>query len=97
MARFSYQVIIEAVPAARTAEGGPLRFTAENHDDLFAIAQALRTRRVVDPADSDAFAVGLKLFTEVMLKQRANLLFAPLVQPMREFISRIKASTVEVE
>ena len=68
-----------------------LSFEADNHDDIFDIVRRQRSKGVWDDATAAQLAVGLKLFTEVTLHHRKDPLFEPLMQPMREFIGRLKA------
>ncbi len=93
MAAFRYEVTVEAVEGTggRVAQGGPLQFEVGNHDDLFTIAHSIRERAIVDPGESAALAIGLKLFMEVLLKKQADPLFAPLLPPLRTFIEQLKA------
>lgn len=69
----------------------PLRFEVANHDDLFAIIERSRTKGMFDDETITALALGMKLFSEVMLKQRSHPLFDEIAAPMRDFIGRYKA------
>lgn len=74
-----------------TPDREPLRFTVANHDDIMAIAARIASKKAL-PADAAApFAVGLKLFTEVMLQHCKNPLFAELQPHIADFIRRLKA------
>lgn len=69
----------------------PLTFETANHDDLFSIVERSRTKGVFDDDTVTALALGMKLFTEVMLTHRDHPLFAEISAPMRSFIGRYKA------
>ena len=69
----------------------PLTFEVANHDDLFPIIERSRAKAVFDPNTATALALGLKLFTEVILKNRDHPLFADIRGPMRAFIGAFKA------
>lgn len=75
----------EAVQAA------PLVFSARNHDDLFAIVERIKSRGVLNNDDSAAFAVGLKLFSEIILENRNQPFFKELSVPMGEMMKMIKS------
>ena len=88
-----YRITLEHL--ANVKEGGPthapLSFEAGNHDDLFAIIEKVRANSGLPAEDATAMAVGLKLFSEVMLDHRDDPLFAALRGPMREFIGELKS------
>ena len=88
-----YRITLEhlAAPKADTALHDPLVFEATNHDDLFAILERSRSKGVFDEETVTALALGMKLFTEVMLKHRNDPLFADIAGPMRSFIGQYKA------
>jgi hypothetical protein len=65
-------------------------FEVSNHDDLLWIIEAVRTKQILDKDKSAALAVGLKLFSEVVLEKRRDPLFAPMVEPLRAFIKEFK-------
>lgn len=51
-------------------EADPLQFEVENHDDIVSIAHRMNGRFDLGEESSKAFAIGLKLFGEVLLKNR---------------------------
>ncbi|RYF59568.1 MAG: DUF3861 family protein [Cytophagaceae bacterium] len=63
-----------------------------NHDEIFGIIERLQA---VDPFDDSAqateFAIGLKLFSEVMVKNRNNPLFEELMPAFSSFMKRLKS------
>ncbi len=88
-----YRVTLEhlGTPKEGAALHPPLSFEASNHDDLFPIIERSRAKAVFDPDTAAALALGMKLFSEVMLKHRHHPLFADLRGPMRAFIGQYKA------
>ncbi|MBE1161732.1 DUF3861 domain-containing protein [Dyella acidiphila] len=89
-----YRIQVECIDGASTA---PLSFEVQQHDDLLAIVERVRHGTAFAADDALALAVGLKLFTGVMLGARHDPLFAEIQPAMRRFIgnlkSRIAAST----
>lgn len=84
----SYRITVEPL----TTPGEPLVFEATNHDELFFIVDRIRAREVV-PADQAAeFAIGLKLFGEVLLRHRRESPFAELMPHFREFMKNMKGA-----
>jgi len=77
-------------PSPASSQSIPLVFEAGCHDDLFAIVERMRTRQWFEGDEGVAFAVGLKLFGEVMLKHREDPLFAPLQPHFGEFMKGLK-------
>lgn len=88
-----YRVTLEhmATPKEEQPLHEPLSFETANHDDIFSIIERSRAKGVFDEETASSLALGLKLFSEVMLKNREHPLFADLHGPMREFIGRFKA------
>jgi hypothetical protein len=68
----------------------PLRFEIGNHDDLFAVVEYMCRRGDFDETTATAFAVGLKLFGEVMLENRGYPLFEEFLPAFIEFMKKLK-------
>ncbi|MFC3531250.1 DUF3861 domain-containing protein [Vogesella facilis] len=94
-----YRVTLEhlASPKADAALHPPLSFETGNHDDVFSIIERSRAKAVFDADAAASLALGLKLFSEVMLKHRGHPVFAELHEPMRAFIGRFKALGHEMD
>jgi hypothetical protein len=92
MKEHHYRITLEHLATASEGQiqHAPLQFEAGNHDDIFNIIERQRAKGHFDADTSAALGLGLKLFTEVMLKQRKHPLFADINQPMREFIGKLK-------
>jgi hypothetical protein len=68
----------------------PLKFDVKNHDDLYAIVEKVKAKGLFDDNDATAFAIGLKLFREVMLNNRGNEVFKELDPHFSEFMKAFK-------
>lgn len=69
-----------------------LAFDFDNHDDLFSIFEIINSKKIFDDKQtSNEFALGLKLFTEVMLKNKQHRLFEELRPAIMEFMKKLKA------
>jgi hypothetical protein len=68
-----------------------LSFEVANHDDILAIVDRVNAATAFDRNDATALAIGLKLFTGVMLQHRHDPLFADVQLAMRAFIGNLKA------
>jgi hypothetical protein len=73
------------------ATANPLVFEVTHHDDIFAIVERVRAGTAFAANDATALAVGLKLFTGVMLNQRNDPLFASVQPALRMFIGNLKS------
>ena len=62
-----------------------LHFDADNHDDLFQIISAVRSKKIFDHDKSAALATGLKLLSEVVLESVAT-------RSLRSFRTRCERS-----
>jgi hypothetical protein len=93
---FRFRIKVERIDDETST---PLTFDVSHHDDIFAIAERVRKGTAFAESDALALAVGLKLFTGVMLTRRHDPLFADIQPAMRTFIgnlkSRIAATTIK--
>jgi hypothetical protein len=97
MSAHTYRITLEYLGGK--ADGAnvpaPLSFTAANHDNVFEIIQRVRGSGLYDPDTAAALALGMKLFSEVMLQHRDDPLFTPIAGVYREFIGHFKARMKE--
>jgi hypothetical protein len=79
---------LQALASGEAAESKALELTFDNHHDkLFGIIERLQQRNPFgDPAQATELAIGLKLFGEVMLKNRSHPLFEELLPAFRLFM-----------
>jgi hypothetical protein len=64
------------------------------HHDIFSIIARMENRQLfAEPGQAAEFAIGLKLFSEVMLKNRTLPLFAIFRPAFSEFMRQLKRST----
>ena len=76
---------------AATEEALSLEF--ENHDELFGIIKRVKQKNLFgDVSQSAEFAIGLKMFSEVMLKNRTHPIFEELAPAFKEFMKKLKQS-----
>jgi len=84
-----FRITVEALDAG--AEGDKIEFTAVHHDDIIGIARRMPSRVEMDEDSARAFAIGMKLFGETILKNRAKPLFADIRPHFSEFMKNMKA------
>ena len=64
----------------------------DNHDEIFRIIEHLQDKNPFDDAAQAAqFALGLKLFSEVKLKNRTHPLFEELNEVFPAFMKKLKS------
>lgn len=68
----------------------PLQFEVKNHDDLYDIVEKVKAKGLFDENEATAFAIGLKLFREVMLHNRDSEVFKELDPHFSEFMKTFK-------
>lgn len=69
-----------------------LTFDFENHDDLFKIFEVVQSKNIFeDEKTANEFSLGLKLFTEVMIKNRKHPLFEDLSPAISDFMKKLKS------
>ncbi|WP_158544952.1 DUF3861 domain-containing protein [Dyella monticola] len=83
-----FRIQVERVDDATSA---PLVFEVIHHDDIFAMVERVHAGTAFAASDATALAVGLKLFTGVMLNQPNDPLFADVQPVMRVFIGNLKS------
>ena len=93
MKQHRYRITVEHLHDAQGAPSThvPLAFEVGNHDDILAIVERIRARELFDGNTATAFAVGLKLFGEVMLENRGHPLFSEFAPAFREFMKKLKS------
>jgi len=87
-----YKVTVEPRSDENTAlpSGAALTFEVDNHDDILAIVKKLESRPDFTESDARAFGVGLKLFSEVMLKNKSLPLFSGFLPHFVDFMKELK-------
>ncbi|WP_375434988.1 DUF3861 domain-containing protein [uncultured Hymenobacter sp.] len=89
-----YHLRVEQISAKTDSfEPASLEFDFSNHDDVLHIVRLMQAKPLFADAEEAAqFALGLKLFSEVMLKHRTNPLFAELAPAFGAFMKKLKAA-----
>lgn len=93
MKQHRYRVTVEHLADAHGAPSSysaPVQFEVGNHDDIFVIVDRMRRRDDLDAAAAVPFAVGLKLFSEVMLENRGHPMFTEFAPHFAQFIKNLK-------
>ncbi len=93
MRQHHYRVTVEHLALPDGSAPMPprsLQFEVGNHDDILAIVERMRGRSDLPTSDATALAVGLKLFSEVMLQHRGLPLFADFAPHFKAFMQQLK-------
>lgn len=92
MKQHRYRITVEPLFDAdgQPATRPPLQFEVGNHDELLGIVERVRARGDLEPAAAVPLAIGLKLFSEVMLENRGHPLFAEFAPHFRAFMQTLK-------
>ena len=70
-----------------------LELEFSNHDELFEIVEKVKSKKLFNSEEeSTEFALGLKLFTEVMLHNKKHPLFEDLRPHIVDFMKKLKSS-----
>lgn len=90
--KHQFRITVEQIPddEDKATVHPPLTFTATNHDNILAIVERIQARNQFTPETAAAFAVGLKLFGEVMLEHRHDPLFADFQPHFKAFMKVLK-------
>lgn len=89
-----YKVTLEHTYSPKDEElQQPVILAFDNHDNIFNIVKVLKEKDLFnDESQSAEFAIGLKMFSEVMLRNRDNPLFEQLQPAFRDFMKKLKGS-----
>jgi hypothetical protein len=69
-----------------------LELKFDNHDEVFSIIEKIKEKDPFsDQEQATEFALGLKLFSEVMIKNRNHPLFEELTPAFGSFMKRLKS------
>jgi hypothetical protein len=65
----------------------------EKHDNIFSIIERIQQKDLFGNNQQAAeFAIGLKMFSKVMVKNRTNKLFTEFLSAFGEFMKNLKSS-----
>lgn len=90
-----YRLILEQVSLAKEEAllQSPLNLEFENHDEIFSIIDKVNSKNIFkDKKEATEFALGLKLFSEVMIKNRKNPLFDEFSPVFAAFMKKLKST-----
>ena len=92
MKQHRYRITLEHLADTKGALPAPktLQFEVGNHDDLFTIVERMRGRGDFNENTATALVIGLKLFGEVMLEEKAHPLFSSLRPHFAQFMKELK-------
>lgn len=74
-----------------------MAFETGSHDDIITIPESVQAARMFDRDTSAALVLGMKLFSEVMLKHKKDPLFAPMLAAYLDYIRPFKARLKEAQ
>ena len=89
-----YKVTLEQVEDLKgnPVESNPLTFETKNHEDIFKIVEKLKAKVDFLENDAVAFAVGVKLFSGVMVKNKEHKMFKRFLPDFANFMQELKKS-----
>jgi predicted DNA-binding protein YlxM (UPF0122 family) len=95
-----YKLKLELLATAKVDDTiyTPIELEFDNHDNIFTIIERMKNRNIFKTQDqATEFAIGLKMFSEVMLKNRENELFSEFRPAFSEFMKKLKSTPTEIE
>lgn len=90
-----YQIHLEEIELKDGTPGEQsITFEFENHDNIFSILEMEGVQsKFSSKADFTEFIVGLKLFSEVMLRDKNNPLFEDFFPAFMQFMKKLKSKS----
>lgn len=91
---FIYKLKLEGLTDAKglPLNENPIEFSFGNHDNLFRIIELSKQKNLFETeTESIQFTLGLKLLTEIMLKNKSNSLFEELTPAIGGFMKKLKS------
>lgn len=90
--KYHLKLNLEQYADGGTEPAKEIELVFDNHDEIFGIIERLMAKDPFnDPQQAAQFALGLKLFSEVMLKNRQHQLFEELSTAFPAFMKRLKS------
>jgi hypothetical protein len=89
-----YKITLEHIATAKgeASTYEPLQLAFDNHDDIFSVIERIQAKNLFnDKNQATEFAIGLKMFSEEMLKNRKHPLFEELAPAFSEFMKKLKS------
>jgi hypothetical protein len=87
----SYRVTLQRQSAdLSTDQDASLSFAVTNHDELFQLVKRVASLGILPEGEVAEFTIGVKLFSEIMLRHRDEPLFAELYPHFGNFMKRLK-------
>ncbi len=89
-----YRITLEQLAAAKENQAlhDSLQLEFDNHNEIFSIIERLQQK---DPFQNKnqatEFAIGLKMFSEVMIKNKNNPLFEEFLPAFSSFMKKLKS------
>ena len=93
MKQHTYEVTLKHVaeaPGNPSTYADTLSFNTYNHDDIFKVLKVIQNTQMLDDEAAKSFAVGLKLFSEVMLEHKNLPLFKDFMPHFGQFMKTLK-------
>ncbi|MDI5898952.1 DUF3861 domain-containing protein [Flavobacterium yafengii] len=90
-----YKITLEQVSLMNedVKSSDPLILEFENHDEIFKIIDVMREKNLFEEKNhSTEFAIGLKMFGEVILKNKNLPLFKEFYPAFGDFMKKLKSS-----
>lgn len=90
-----YRIKLELLETAKADETvyEPIELEFDNHDNIFVIIERMKNRDLFETKQQAVeFAIGLKMFSEVMLKNRKIELFSDFRPAFSEFMKKLKGT-----
>lgn len=90
-----YKLTLEILSTAKEDDTNylPIELEFDNHDNIFTIIEKMKNRNIFHTENQAIeFAIGLKMFSEVMLKNRDNALFSEFKSAFGELMKKLKSS-----
>lgn len=95
--RHGFRITVERLPLGDDTPENRTDFDVGSHDDLLDIMRRVRSIDSFQTDEAYALAVGIKLFSGVMLTHRNAPLFAAIQPAIHAFIGRLKATVAAAQ
>jgi len=88
-----YYITLKKVQQAggQNIQDATIQLNFEMHDELFDIIERIKEKNIFEnPSSATEFAIGVKLFSEVMIQNRNNPLFSEFLPHFKSFMQKLK-------
>lgn len=89
-----YQICLTSMTTNPEEKSQEIKFGIVNHDNLFKLLSLIQGKIGLSEKHEKPFLLGLKMFTEVIIKNAQNPLIKKIKRPVAEIMATVKSDFI---